>query len=173
MLSEDSIQRIQNYFFELFYGRIFFLKNFSDFERNSFRPLRTLYFQNCSRILGKKSPNFTQKTSTVLLICIPRVQKFIWWTVFWKCSKLVFVFCVWAVKSWSLNKNSLTGCKTALSDAWAVFWGSRSAPKFFFIEAVFSKRENESFQTFEKRVSINVEADFYQSREKRFWSRSF
>ena len=39
---QNSIQRIQNYFFELFYGRISFSKIFSDFERNSFRPLRTL-----------------------------------------------------------------------------------------------------------------------------------
>ena len=39
---QNSSQRIQNYFFELFYGRISFSKIFSDFERNSFRPLRTL-----------------------------------------------------------------------------------------------------------------------------------
>ena len=58
---QNSSQRIQNYFFELFYGRISFSEIFSDFERNSFRPLRTLYSQNCSRILGKKSPDFSQK----------------------------------------------------------------------------------------------------------------
>ena len=58
---QNSIQRIQNYFFEHFHARILFSKIFSDFERNSFGPFRTLYSENCSRIWGTKSLDFSQK----------------------------------------------------------------------------------------------------------------
>ena len=47
--------------FRTFLWKNLILKVFSDFERNRFRPLKTLYSQNCSRIWGQKSPNVSQK----------------------------------------------------------------------------------------------------------------
>ena len=153
--------------FWTFYGRISFPKLFSDFERNSFTPLRTLYSQNCSRILGKNLLIFQKKTSAGLLICILRVHRFFWWTYFWNCSKLVFCCYIWVVKIQSFDKITLTGCKPALFDAWAVFWGNRSAPKLFFIEALFPERER-SFQTFEKRSQHECRSWFLPVQGKTF-----
>ena len=146
---QNCVQRIQNYFFEKFYGRNLFLNMFPDVEGKMFELLKTLYSQKCSYSLGKKSLDFLQKTSAGSPICILHIHKFVWWTCFWKCSKSVFVFWVWAVKNRTSNQFFLPFFKSALLVAWAFFRGIFLQRNCFSLRHFF-RRGNKIFQTSEK-----------------------